>query len=74
MRIRDFVTFTVKIAGRASDLHIDDETRRIIEQMEDHVEKKSRNGGVGDGDDDEGLNIDIETVPIFKKYKLRVMH
>jgi len=33
--------------------------------MEDHIEKSP---------DDEGLKIDIETVPIFKKYKLRVMH
>ena len=64
-RIREFVTFTVKVAGRAKDLQIDDETRRIIEQMEDQVAK---------GPDGEGLKIDIETVPIFKKYKLRVMH
>lgn len=62
-RIRDFVTFSVKIAGRAPDLDLDEAQKEQLDTIEtERALFKS---------DLKSFKIDFECVPVLKKHKIK---
>jgi hypothetical protein len=57
-RIKEFVSFSVKLDGRSTDLRLDDATKSLLDGMDD---KKNR------------CEVDSETIPVLKEYKLNQM-
>jgi hypothetical protein len=83
-RIRDFVTFSVKIAGRAPDLDLDDSSRDQLDQIEKErlmfktqqsqgkslLEGKSASSIPNDSKTFE-CSIDFEEVSVLKAHKIK---
>jgi hypothetical protein len=68
--MREFITFSIKLNGRAPDLHIDEETKKIL----DKIDKAKLGGNCKNDGKCAACGYDLESIPLLKDYKLRRMH
>jgi hypothetical protein len=66
VRIKDMITFTLKLEGRCPDLHMSNESKRLLEIMEKQREDPMQLSSVN--------YVDYESVPVLKKHKIEMLY